>query len=443
MQLVGHARHDMARDRRGADRSLMRAVLSQPAFRNLWAGQSLSSIGDAMVIVVIGLFVTDLTGSAGSVGLVLAAYAGPLVLFLLIGGVMADRFPRRAVMVATDLVRAALHGVLALLIALDAVEVWHMVVIGVFFGAAEAFFRPAYTGLLPQTVAEEDIQQAQAVTSASRETAIIVGPAIGTALVFGVGAAWAFALDALTFLASAAFLLRVAPRPRGAAHVRSTVLEELREGWAEVRSRAWVWATIAAFSVTLLAGLAPFFTLGASIAEERYGEAAVYGVMQVVWGAGTLTGALLGVRWRPRLPLRTAMLWALAWPPCFAAFALGAPIPALIGVTVVSGLGIGLFGVWWETALAERIPPHLLSRVSSYDWMGSLALLPLGYVLSGVIGDAIGAPQTLAAGSAICLAALALGLLPRDTRTLPRFEPGAAGMATSPQAAAVVAPERP
>jgi len=400
----------------------MRAVLSQPAFRNLWFGQSLSSIGDAMVLVVIGLYVTDRTGSASQVGLVLAAYAAPLVLFVLLGGVIADRFPRRAVMIVTDVVRGGLHGLLAVLIALDAAEIWHMVVIGVLFGAAEAFFRPAYTGLLPQTVDEAHIQEAQAVTSVTRESSMIVGPAIGTAFVFGLGAAGAFALDALTFVASACFLLRVRPRARGVAAVRTTVLQEMREGWQAVRARAWVWATVGAFSMVLLVGMAPFFVLGATIAKEQYGSAAVFGVMQAFWGAGTVAGALAGIRWKPRLPMRTGMLMALLWPPCFLALALGAPHVVLYAVTVVSGLAIGSFGVFWETALAERIPPHLLSRVSAYDWMGSLALLPLGYALAGVIGDAVGASETLAIGAGISILALALGLLPRSTRTLERIE---------------------
>jgi MFS family permease len=404
----------------------MRTVLTQPSFRNLWFGQSLSSVGDALVIVVIGLYVTELTGSAARVGLVLAAYAAPLVVFLLIGGVVADRLPRRAVMVAADLVRALLHGGLALLIVLDAVEIWHMVAIGILFGAAEAFFRPAYTGLLPQTVREDEIQAAQAITSVTRELSTILGPAIGTVLVFGLSAAAAFALDAVTFLVSVVFLLRVTPRIRGEAHVRTTVFEELRDGWREVRSRAWVWATISAFSVTLLVALAPYFTLGASIGDDRYGEAAVYGLVQVFFGAGTLAGSLLGIRWRPRRPMRTGMQWALLWPPTLIAFALGVPMIALCAITLAGGVGIGLFGVWWETALAERIPPHMLSRVSAYDWMGSLALIPLGYVLAGVVGEAIGAWQTLAIGGAISVVALALGLLPRSTRTLMRLDPAPA-----------------
>ena len=420
----------------------MRAVLSHPAFRNLWVGQSLSGIGDSMVIVVIGLYVTDLTGSSSDVGLVLAAYTGPLVLFLLVGGVIADRLPRRAVMIAADALRFLLHATLASLIALDAVEIWHMLVIGVLFGAAEAFFRPAATGLLPQTVPEELIQEAQAVTAASRELAIIAGPALGTALLFGIGPEAAFGFDALTFVVSIAFLLRVVPRARGAEHVRTTVVQELREGWSAVRERAWVWATILAFRVTLLAGMAPFFVLGAAIGEEQYGSAWVYGAVQAIWGCGTLAGALLGVRWRPRLPMRTAMLWTLPWPLCLAAFALGAPVPLLVAATALAGFGLGCFGVWWETALAQRIPPHLLSRVSAYDWMGSLALLPLGYVLAGVIGDAAGAPETLAAGSAVCLVALALGLLPRETRTLPRL-PRRPTAAVPPHSAPLLAPPPP
>jgi predicted MFS family arabinose efflux permease len=381
-----------------------------------------SAIGDAMVTLIIGLYVTDLTGSASAVGLVLGAYYGPLVLFLLLGGVVADRLPRRTVMIASDAERGVLHALVALLIALDAAQVWHLVVIGVLFGTAAAFFRPAYAGLVPQCVPEELIQPAQGLAGISREVSVVAGPAIGTALVVGIGAAAAYALDVVTFIVSIAFLLRVHPRERGEPRPPSTVVQDLREGWTAVRERAWVWATIAAFSVTLLCGVAPYFTLGAVIAQERYGDLAVYGLVQIVTGAGMVAGSLWGTRWRPRFPIRTAMYWTLLWPLCLAAFALGAPMWALVSTVVAGGVGLGLFGVWWETALAERIPPHLLSRVSAYDWMGSLALLPLGYVLAGAIGESIGAAETLGIGSVICVVALGLALLPRETRTLARLE---------------------
>lgn len=396
----------------------MLSVLSFRDFRLLWLSQTASVLGDALVLVAVGLFVTRLTGNPSDVGLVLTAYAAPLVLLLLLGGVVADRLPRQAVMVASDVIRGILHGVLAVLILTGAVRIWHMVVIGLLFGAAEAFFRPAYTGLVPQTVPEDRIQSAQALGGLSREVATFVSPALATALVLGVGGAAAFGLDALTFAVSAALVFRVHARARGAAGERSTMLAELREGWQAVRSRAWIWATIAGFSVSLLVALAPFFVLGASTADQVYGSVAVFGLANAAWGAGTVSGALLGGRWRPKRPMRAAVLAAVPWPGCIAVFALGPPLGVLYPAMALAGCGIGLFAVWWETALAERVPPHLLSRVSAWDWMGSLALVPLGYLLAGPVAAMLGNGTVLTGGGIIGILALALALLPRSTRTL-------------------------
>ncbi len=175
-------------------------MLAHRDFRLLWLAQSASVIGDNIVLVALALFVVETTGSATDLGLVLAAQALPLVAFLLIGGVWADRLPRHRVMVATDLVRFALHALLAALIFAGAVQIWELIVIEVLFGTAEAFFRPAANGLLPQTVPEADIQPATAITTMSNNLAEFVGPALATALVLGAGAGWAFALDAATFL---------------------------------------------------------------------------------------------------------------------------------------------------------------------------------------------------------------------------------------------------
>jgi MFS family permease len=405
-------------------------------FRLLWLSQSVSVIGDALVIVAIGLYVTRLTGNPGDVGVVLAGYSIPLVVFVLVGGVIADRLPRQQVMVVTDLIRAALHGTLAVLIATNTVRVWHMVVIGVLFGTAEAFFRPAYTGLVPQTVAEDDIQGAQALGGVSREVASFASPALATALVLGVGGAVAFGLDAATFLISAALLSRVRARARGEAGERATVVRELREGWRAVRERSWVWGTIAAFSAALLVALAPFFVLGAAVAEKVYGTEAVFGLTNAAWGVGTVTGALIGARWRPQRPMLTGMLAAIPWPGAIALFGAGPPLGVLYPAMAVAGLGIGLFAVWWETALAQRIPPHLLSRVSAWDWMGSLALLPAGYLLAGPIAHALGDVRVMIGGGLIGMIACILGLLPRGTRTLARLE-GPASRDIRPASAAL------
>jgi MFS family permease len=386
-------------------------------------------IGDRIVTVALALFVIERTGSATDLGLVLGAQSLPLVAFLLIGGVWADRLPRQQVMIATDLVRFALHGLLAALIFSGSVEIWQLVLIEAVFGTAEAFFRPAATGVLPQTVAEADIQQANAVIAMFNNAAEFAGPALATALVLGAGAGSAFALDAATFLLSAAFLTQVRTRRRGPstpaaeAEAAVTLWSQIREGAVEVRSRAWVWCTLAAFCIALFTGLAPWFVLGPVVAREQYGHIAIYGIVAAALGLGTIMGSFVGVDWRPRYPMRYAMIAILVWPLAAILFAAGVTLVLVIPATVVAGIGIALFNIWWETALAERIPPDKLSRVSSYDWMVSLALLPAGYILAGPLAGALGAVTVLLGGSVLACLALAAGLLPRETRVLERLTP--------------------
>jgi MFS family permease len=413
----------------------IRRVLRHREFRFLWLAQSSSVIGDYLVLVALALFVIGQTGSASDLGLVLAAKALPLVGFLLVGGVWADRLPRHRVMMAADLIRFALHGLLAVLIFAGAVPIWQLIAIEMLYGSAEAFFRPAADGLLPQTVPEQDIQQARAITAMSNNLAEFAGPALATALVLGAGAGWAFALDAATFLASAAFLSRVRPRRRGAASpieagdapaaaAAGGMWSEIRAGSREVRSRPWVWATLLSFCAALFFALAPWFVLGPIIARGQYGHVSIYGVLEATVGLGTILGALAGVGWRPRFPMRTAMLAIMAWPVAAILYASGTTLFIVLPVTLLAGSGIAVFDILWTTALAERIPPGRLSRVSSFDWMISGALLPLGYAIAGPLGSALGVVPVMVGGSALALVAFVLGLLPRDTRMLERIAPG-------------------
>jgi MFS family permease len=399
----------------------VQGVFRHRQFRLLLCGQAASTLGDRIVFVALALYVTGI-GSPSDVGIVLAAHALPLVALLLIGGVWADRLPRHRVMIATDLTRFALHALLAALIFTGSIEIWMIAVIEALFGTAEAFFRPAFTGLIPQTVPEGEIQPAKATFSSVETVAEFAGPALATVLVLGVGPGYAFAIDAATFLVSAAFLVQLRPRERGAPAVRTTVLTELREGWTEVRSRNWIWAIILAFSIGLLTSFGPWQTLGATVSIEQYDTRATYGIAVSAMGAGTVLGALIGFRWRPRHPMRTGMLLALPWPVSFAIFALGLPVPALLVIFTAAGTCVALFGIWWETALAERVPPHVLSRVTAYDWMGSLALLPLGYVLAGPLGERLGATEVLIGGSTIALVAMTCALAVPDVRALRRLE---------------------
>jgi MFS family permease len=197
----------------------------------------------------------------------------------------------------------------------------------------------------------------------------------------------------------------------------------LRAGWQELRSRQWAWVVIGATSIALLVSLGPYFTLGPTVAEDRYGSTGVYGALAVALGAGTVIGSIAGLRWRPRHPIRFAMSWAALWPPSFALFALGPPLWVLVPLFVVVGFGVSMFDVSWDTAIAERIPQHAISRVSAFDWMGSLALLPLGFLLAGPLAEAFGAAHVLVVGGLLGFAAAVAGLAMPGVWRLKRLEP--------------------
>jgi predicted MFS family arabinose efflux permease len=396
-------------------------VLRHPDFRYLFLGQSASAVGDQAVIVALALYVTQRTGSASDLGLVLAAQALPMIALILFGGVWADRMARQRIMIAADVVRALLHAALAALILTGGASVTEMVVIEALFGAARAFFTPAYTGLLPQTIPEAYVQEAQALSSTTANLAILVGPALGTGLVLWLGAGEAFALDAATFVLSAALLAQVRARPRGrvgSEPAQGSVLHELRAGWHEVASRPWVWVTIVAFTGAVLCAYAQWYALAPIVARDVYGGASRFGVLESVAGGGAVVGALVGIRWRPARPMLVGLLLTLFWPMQSIAFALAGPLAAVIGLAFLAGLGFSLFEVWWETALVRHIPPHALSRVSAYDWMGSLALLPVGFAIAGPLAAALGARTVLGVGAGAGFVILALALLPRSTRAL-------------------------
>lgn len=424
--------------------ALRLTAMKHPDFRRFWLAQSGSVMGDTVVLTALALYVTGLTGNPSDLGLVLTAQALPLVVLLLVGGVWADRLPKQRLLLATDLVRAAVQATLAVLVLFELTQVWHLIVAGVAFGSAEAFARPSATGLLPETVPEDQVQEARALMAMSQNVAEVGGPAIGTALVVGLSASAAFAADALTFLLSAVLLARVRTRDRaeglaGAQAVTPGPLTpvpvatgagpswraELAEGWHETRSREWVWATILGATVALLLALAPLFVLGPTVAQQQYGSTAWYGVIMTAFGAGAVAGAVAGLRWRPRFPLRAAHLLGWAWPLIGALMGLGAPVVLVCVVAAFGGWGISLFDVWWNTALAERIPPASLSRVSSFDWMGSLALLPVGYALAGPAADAFGSTEVLVGGGVTtAVVTLAVVVLSRDVRRLERLAPG-------------------
>jgi MFS family permease len=375
-------------------------ALEDREFRLLWLGQATSALGSSLVPVALAFAVLELTGSASALGLVLATAFASRVVFLLLGGVAADRLPRQSVMLAADLLRTVSQGLVAVLLVTGHAHLWQLVVLFALFGAGDAFFSPASTGLVPETVRAELLQQANALMSLSRSVAFVAGPTISGLLVAGVGAGWVFAIDSATFAVSSVSLglLSLPRQVDGTPYAR--LLAELRGGWLEVKSRSWVWLTILRFSLSNLA-IAPLFVLGPLVAEESLGGATAWGLIGTAGGIGAVLGDAAALRLRPRRPLMVGGLAVALW--ALEPALLVRPFPtAVIAVAAAIGFGAsGFSNALWFTALQERIPRQALSRVSSYDWLGSIVLQPAGFALAGPLAGVIGVPATLLASAAV------------------------------------------
>jgi len=382
-----------------------RGALAQTEFRLLFAGKTVSSFGDQLVPVALAFAVLDLTGSVTDLGVVLAAQTVPLAIFVLFGGVWADRLPRQLVMLTSDAVRALAQGTTAVLVLTGDARVWQLAALQAVYGTAEAFFGPASTALVPQTVVESELQQANALLGLSGNVASVLGPAVAGVIVVTIGAGWGLAVDATTFVASALFLsrLHITGQP---VRARSSTWHELRAGWRAFRSRTWLWVTVVYFTLFLATVFGPLQVVGPAVARRSLGGAGAWAAISAALGVGSVFGGLLGLRWRPRYPLRAAFIgFLIGTPALVAAVAAPAPVPVIVAVALIDGGTGTFFNTVWFTALQRAVPQKELSRVSSWDYLGSIALLPLGQAASGPIAAAIGLSTTLfaAAGLAILM----------------------------------------
>lgn len=392
-------------------------VLREREFRLLFGGQAVSVLGDRMATVALAFAVLEVGGSVSTVGLVLAASTFPLVATVLAGGVLADRVSRRAVMVVADLVRVASQATMAALLIAGAAEVWMLALLAGVAGVATGFFSPASTGLLPEVVLAEQLQPANALRTGAAATGEILGPAMGGVLVAAAGAGWAIAIDAVTFATSAACLamLRVPTRVPAA---RSSLVADLRDGWLAFRSRRWVWTFVLYFTlVNLLWGA--WGTLGPVVADVDLGGATTWGVVLAAMGVGALAGSLVAARVRPRRPLVFAALADGLFALPLAFLAATPPVPLIAFGAILSGAGMALAISVWESTLQRHVPGESLSRVSSYDWFGSLAFYPLGLAVWGPIAAAIGIGVSLWLAFGLGLAATLALLSVPDVRHLP------------------------
>jgi MFS family permease len=385
--------------------------LREREFRLLWLGQIASGAGDALVPVALAFAVLSVNSSATALGGVLAAFTLTRVVFTLVGGVVADRLPRRAVMLACDAVRAAVEAFTAVMLFTHNMTLPLFFVTGAIFGMASAFFGPASDGLVPQTVSAENLQPANALLGISRNGLNIFGPAVSGGLVALAGTGWVFALDSASFLASAFFLVQLRVRTHTRPE-RSHFLVELRDGFREVTSRAWVRAPIVGFAISNFC-FAAFIVLGPKIFLDHFDGAGDWGIVSACGAVGGIVGGLASVRFRPRHPLSAGF---------FACMLIAVPIASLAGPLPVAaiaaswtlGLGaVALCNTWWETTLQRDIPESVYSRVRSYDILVSFVFMPLGFVVFPLLARGLGYEETLLAAAVVTAATnLVVAFLP-------------------------------
>jgi MFS family permease len=409
-------------------------ALVERDFRLLFLGRTVSLFGSALAPVALAFAVIDLTDSPSDLGLVLAASSIPQVVFMLVGGIWADRLPRHLVMVVSDVIAGAAQLAIAVLLLTHTAEIWHLIVLQVIRGTASAFFFPASMGVVPETVSAGRLQQANALLGISRNATQIAGAAAGGLLVAAVGSGYALAFDALTYFVGALFLMliRIA---RDARLPERNFVRELVEGWHEFRSRTWVWAIVVQFGFLNAAWVGGLLVLGPIVADDHLGGPVGWGVVLAAQGVGLVLGGVLMLRWRPERPMLVASLAMFLTASPLLALAVPAPLLVVAACSVVAGIGMDIFGVLWTTALHEHIPAEKLSRVSSYDALGSFVLGPLGLVVAGPIAAAIGTTEALVAAAGVIVLSTLLVLLVDDVRTMrrlePQLEPESAAMAAS------------
>ncbi len=384
----------------------------------------MSLAGSAIAPIALAFAVLDLTGSASDLGLVLAAGWLPQIVFILVGGVWADRLPRNVVMVGSNLLSGAAQGGIALLLLAGRAELWHLVALTVARGIASSFFFPASQGLVPQTVSRGRLQQANALLRLSLNFTNIGGAAIGGLLVAGVGSGWAIAFDGATYGASALILarMRIAAADRAAGR---NFLHELREGWSEFRSRTWLWAIVVQAGVGNMVWMGGLLVLGPVIAKEELGGAAAWGAILACQSVGLVLGGLLALRLRPQRQLLAGTLGLLLLSPVLALLALGSPAALVAGAAVLAGAGVELFSIFWDTSLQQHVPLDVLSRVSSYDALGSFVAIPIGLSIAGPLADGIGVSETLWIAVAVQALSVVAVLGVRDVRELRRLDASA------------------
>jgi len=400
------------------------AVLRERAFALLFSAQLISTIGDVMASVAVPFAIIELGGGAADIGLVLAARAVPLVLFLLVGGVWADRVPRRLVMIGSDVVRGVCQAVFATILVLGVGGVPAIMVIMFVYGTAEAFFRPALSGIVPQAVPAGRLQDAYGLIAITPALGMTLGGVIGGAAVALISPAGAIAIDAASFAVGIALLSFARFRHVRSAEQGNGFLADLRDGWMAFRTRTWLVVVVIGESFYALLVMPAIFVGGPLIAEEFLDGAASWAVVISCFGLGFATGGVVAQRLTPRRPIVLSYAVTVLFAGFFVLLSFPAPT-AVLGVGAwVGGTVIAISGTLLETTITRQVTPDLRSRVGSFRALGSQVCQPIGFAVIGGVIAGIGLSGVMWLAAAAVLANIAMVLGTPSVRTLDDSAPG-------------------
>ncbi len=416
--------------------NLIQAFKHRP-FALLWAGQTISRLGDSLYRIALAWWVLEKTGSATAMGTVMIFSQVPLLIFLLIGGVVVDRFPRIRVMFLSDILSGSVVLFVAVFSWLEILEIWHIYVASLIFGFVEAFFFPAYHSVIPQIIPAEMRTSANSLNGLSQRVMGVIGPILGAWMVAAGGTSLSFSLDSLSFFVSAAFVLPIlrsklyepqkqentsegAPAKRSTWDAIKRGILDLREGWDAIATVPWIWVTILVFGVlNIMEGSPRAVAMPFLIKNDLGADVAVLGYFGSAFSVGYIVCALwLGQYKRLRRRGLLGYIPVMLNGAILLLFGLKAPIPVLIVAMFFFGFNFNVFGLVWTNTLQEMVPNEKLGRVYAFDSLGSWVLLPIGYALAGWGTDLFGAPVVFLVGGFGTILMTLIGLAHPAVRNL-------------------------
>jgi len=404
--------------RRSAWVSRRLPVLGIRDFRLLLADRVLAPMSYGFSMVGVSFAVLDQThGSTAKLSYVLAAQIAPSLIFLLLGGVIADRIAPQKVIIAANIMMAAGEGTFGILVLTGHPPLWQMIALECLTGTGMAVFYPASQALLPRLVPGHLLQEASAVSRLAMNGAQMGGAVLAGFVVAAIGPGWALAICGIGLTGTVPLMLALRATGNERTH-HPGMLRELREGWSEFRSHTWLWVIVAQFSIVLMAWYGGFSVLGPVVADTHLGGAAAWGTITGTESLGLIAGGLISLRFTPRRPMLFVVLIGASIAMSPLALAMLWPLPAICATAFALGIAMEIMMVQWTVALARNIPPDMLARVSSYDAFGSVMAMPIGALLAGPIAAHVHVAETQYGAAALIVLASLLALIPRDIRTL-------------------------